>query len=184
MTDQDEEIEQLQKENQRLRAQLARAGVTVLPSVDLPTPSELDRIVAKILSAYPVLNSPEVSKAEVANAIHFLTFVFRTEKVNTDRSTGYWTDCATEWLRAQGLHPASMGLRSFIVAVIASGISFTLDKDNFPFGISFGINLGSASKPSNAWRRTLESVPRPVESENYLRPVERNIQMVRETIKL
>jgi hypothetical protein len=183
MSDLEEEIERLTAENNRLRYQLSRAGVAVLPNIDLPSPFELNSIMARVLAAYPVLDAEEANKEEVANGIRFLAFVFRTEKPNTERSTGFWTDTAREFLRAQGLHPASMGLRSLCVAAIASGISFT-PLDDWPFGISFGISLGSASRPSNKWRETLESVPRPVPTENYMRPVERQTQMVRETIKL
>lgn len=180
----DEEAERLTAECQRVRSMLARAGVTILPQVDLPTPSELETIISRIFAAYPILNSPEVDKREVYNAIHFLKFVFRTEKVNTERSHGYWTDTAREFLRAQGLHPANMGLRSFCVAAIASGISFTLDEKNFPWsGLSFGLSLGSACRPSNKWRETLDQVSRPVEDGNYLRSNEERGHMVRETVK-
>jgi hypothetical protein len=180
MNDQHQEISELRKENQRLRAMLARAGVTVLPNVDLPTPAELDRIFTRVLAAYPVLNYPETNKEEVYNAMHFLCFVFRTDKVNTDRSTGYFTDHCRDWLRQQGLHPASMGLRSFCVAAIASGISFSGD---YPY-LSFGISMGSASKPSNKWRETLEHVPRPLPNSNYLDRPQQQQTSIRETVKL
>jgi hypothetical protein len=76
MTDQ-ETIEYLQKENARLRGMLSRAGVAMLPNVDLPDAEELERLYRMVTSSFPVLKFPETQKQEFYNAIHFLVFVYR-----------------------------------------------------------------------------------------------------------
>jgi len=62
-----------------------------------------------------------------------------------------------------------MTLKPFVAACIASNIVFT-PLDEFPFGVDLGISLGSASKPSSAWRDVLRNgIAPPVEPRNRVR---------------
>jgi hypothetical protein len=147
---------------------LRRAGVTLLPKVDLPNEVEIDRLLAKIEAKYPCLKGPADAsyKKQFAESIHYLAFVFRPDKADTLHHVNVWIDNAREFLRGQGYNPSPIGLKPFVAAAVASGIVYeTLDE--FPFSINLGIGLGSASRPSNAWRDVLRNgIPAPVEPRN------------------
>ena len=177
MTDQDQ-IRQLETENTRLRAMLARAGVTILPEPDLPNSEELDRLLKMVERAEPRLKCPEGSKEVIAinreqfaNAIHFLCFVYRVDKPNNSYAASVWVDGCREWLRSQAIHPSEMSLRPFVAAALASGIVYE-PLSEYPFGVNLGISLGSATRPSTAWRDVVlrNGIPSPVEPK-YRRPV-------------
>ena len=166
MTTQDQ-IRELETENNRLRSMLARARISLLPSADLPNEAELDRLLAMVEQKYPQLKCPAdevaATKAQFAHAMHFLTYVYRKDEPNTEMSASYWTDMAKDWLATQGYHVRAIALRPFVAAAVASGIVYG-PLDDWPYGINLGISLGSASRPSSAWRDVLKrGVPQPVE---------------------
>lgn len=157
-----DELKELQDENFRLRAMLARAGVTVPPSAELPNEEELDKLIAMVEAAHPRLKCPDGSKefiaankTEVFNAIHFLCFAFRTEKLATQRSPAFWFDALREWAANRGYANVKVNLRPFTVAAIASRVAYS-PIDNYPY-LSFGLSLGGVGQPSTAWRDTLRT---------------------------
>jgi hypothetical protein len=179
----EQRIKELETENNRLRAMLARAGVSLLPAADLPDADQLARLLKMVEQKYPQLKCPEDSdKKQFAHAIRYLAFVYRLDRPNTLYATSFWVDGCGEWLRSQGIH-SEMGLRPFTAAVVASGIVFGPSFDDWPYGINIGINLGSASRPSAAWRDVLKNgVPSPVELKNRAPARHHQLNMVRETI--
>lgn len=171
----EDRIKQLEAEIVRLKAMLSRAGVSILPSADLPNDEELDRLLRMVEAAYPKLRP--INKEQFARAIHFLVYVYRVEKPNTLYATTFWIDGAREWFRSQGIS-SEMTLKPFVAAALASNIVFA-PLDEFPFGVDLGINLGSASKPSSAWRDVLRNGIRPpVEPRNRASVRVQNIDVV------
>jgi|HubBroStandDraft_2_1064218.scaffolds.fasta_scaffold43103_5 hypothetical protein len=180
----EQRINELEAEVSRLRAMLARAGVSLLPPADLPNEEELDQLLAKVEARFPALRCPKgadvaAHKRQFAFAIRYLAFAYRLDRPNTTYAATFWIDNCREFLRSQGFHPTEMGLRPFVAAAVASGICFE-SLDEFPFGISLGINLGSAGQPSNAWRGVLRSgVAQPVERRNRAPARPQQLNMVR-----
>ncbi|MGO8974345.1 MAG: hypothetical protein ACLPTZ_02560 [Beijerinckiaceae bacterium] len=132
-----------------------------------------------VAAAYPRLRCQDDERDQFRRALRFFAFVFRPDKVNTQYAASFWIDTAREWLRRQGYSDTTMQLKALVGAAVASGILFE-PLDQFPFAINLGLSLGSASKPSNAWRDTLRNgIPEPVEPRRP-RPcgVEQNINVV------
>jgi hypothetical protein len=160
----DQRIRELETENNRLRSMLARAGISILPSADVPNDAELDRLLAMVAKAHPCLR--EADRDQFAYALHFLAHVYRVSEPNTEYAASYWTDMCKDWLGTQGYPIQQMGLRPFVAAAVASGIVYG-PLDEWPYGINLGISLGSAGRPSTAWRDALKcGVPQPVQLRN------------------
>ena len=155
----DDEVAELQQECARLRRRLSLAGVVELPPADLPSAEEADRLLAMVTGAYPKLRCPDdglpTFKAQFRNALSWLAFVYRTDKLATQYAPTFWCDAYREWATRQGFADTSMGLRPFAAACIASGIAYTSPSD-YPY-MSFGLSLGGAGRPSAAWRSVLEN---------------------------
>ena len=147
MSEQDE-IRQLEQENYRLRAMLARHGVSILLAVDLPDDAELTRLLEMVERAYQSLKCPPeiiaTNKWQFANAIHWMAFAYRTDRVKTEYAASFWFDAYREWARDQGYSDTQMNLRPFTAAAIVSGVLFS-PMDNYPY-LSFGLSLGSVGQ--------------------------------------
>jgi len=150
----------LEAENRRLRTVIARAGITLLPTPDLPDESELDRLLSLVWEKHPVLKSSEASyKAEFAATLHYLAFVFKTEKPDTLHSVNVWIDAAREFLRGQGYNPPPISLKAFSAACVAARVVHEPFAE-FPYAVNLGLSRGSA--PASAeWRDTLRDGLRP-----------------------
>src|SRR4029077_6339085 len=153
MTD---ELDELRHENFRLRSMLAKAGITIPPSVDLPNAEQEAELLRLVASTYPVLRCTEGSeKVQFANALHFLCFAYRTDRLATDRSAAFWFDLYGEWGQARGYDRLPMNLKPFTAAAVASGVAHS-PIAAFPY-VSFGLSLGSVVLPSTAWKATLRN---------------------------
>lgn len=153
----DNELRELQAENERLRRRLHRAGVVELPPVELPTDEQLDALIKMVVSQYPRLEP--VDRAQVVDAMAYLAFAYRPDKLSTQYATHFWLDAYKEFATNQGFDSTAMTLKAFTVAAIASGVAYSPISE-FPY-ISFGLSLGSAGRPSTAWRDVLANGIRP-----------------------
>lgn len=168
-----EDVKKLSEENARLRTIIARHGISLLPEPDLPNSEELDRLLSMVWSKYPVLKSPEANyKAQVSDALRYLAVVYRPDKPDTLHDVRVWIGNATEFLKGQGFNPPSIGLKAFVAACLAARVSHE-PLDEFPFAVNLGLSLGSASKPSAAWRDVLRDGLRPPTEPRNRAPVPR-----------
>ncbi len=139
--------------------------IELSPAADLPNAEELDRLLAMVAEKYRVLACPADAdqashRRQFAAAIEFLCYVFRPGRINSAYAASVWVDLCREWMNKR-IYPAEMTLRPFVAAVVASGIKHE-PLDQFPFALNFAISLGSASRPSSAWRASLNGIPEPV----------------------
>ena len=95
------DINDLKAENNRLRSMLARAGISILPAADLPNDQELNRLLEMVERAHPLLKCPEGvaanNKQQFAHALHFLVYVYRIDRPNTQYAMSYWMDMCRDW---------------------------------------------------------------------------------------
>ncbi len=160
--------ETLEQENARLKNMLRRAGITPLTLGDLPTEEQAAELIRMVETAHPILrNDLPDTLDQFARAMRYLAHVYRKPEPNTGVMPSYWLDSAREWLSNQGFN-GTVTLKPFVAAVIASNIPYTAPS-RYPWDLSFGISLGSVSRPSNAWREVLANgVPRPTMPRNAL----------------
>ncbi|MGO9049742.1 MAG: hypothetical protein ACLP19_05855 [Xanthobacteraceae bacterium] len=156
-------VEELEAENFRLRAMLAKAGVVLPPPVDLPTDLELDLLIARVTEKYRVLWWPDDAQTfrdQFKRAIEFFAHAQRSDKVNTSYATSFWLDACKSWLDGQG-RPRDMMFAPFVAAAICSGILY--EPFDQPSVCNLGLQLGGAGRPSSAWRNSLKQIPEPSE---------------------
>jgi len=138
-----------------LRSKLQRVGL--LPAtVDRPSSAELDQLIALVADAHPTLkptaNEASTYKQHFSNALHFLTFAFRSDTFSSYAVTVHLDECAV-WLQKFDI-AGGTSLRAFVAAAIASRFKYSSPRD-FPFGLELGIGLGASARPAAAWRITL-----------------------------
>ena len=184
MTEQDHQISELEAENFRLRSMLARHGVSVLPSPDLPNAKELAALVTMIELAYPRLRAPqgnsdaigEADRRQIIGALRWLAYVYKSHRLATDRATSYWFGCYKEWMSSQGYSDTTMNLRPLCIAAIAQCVAFSSIDLTFPY-VSLGLTTGTTDQPRAEWRETLSTARRrrpkiksPIKSGNITGP--------------
>jgi hypothetical protein len=163
----EQRISALERENAKLKAKLQRVGL--LPqSVDLPTDNEVDRLIALVEQAHPKLcPAPNETshRQHFINALHFLTFAFRSESFSQYASSVHLDECAV-WLQKFDL-PGGTSMKAFVAAAIAQRFGHS-KTDDFPFGIELCVGLGASARPLAGWRKTLrDGVPPSVESKKH-----------------
>jgi hypothetical protein len=178
MTDRERELE---TENARLHGMLARNGVILAPSVELPSDSELEKLLGMIEHACPTLRPPAAEAAAhrvmVKRAIYASAFMRRQAEPNQNFYATSFLDSARGWLRQQGVD-SSLTLRSFLCSCVANGVSVSpLDPIKYA---TVGLVHGALSRPIAMWSFVLKSsVPKPVEIATR-RPTEiLNLNMIR-----
>jgi hypothetical protein len=183
----EQRIRELEAENNRYRAMLRRAGVSLLPAADLPNVDELDRLIRMVATKYPCLKCPAgdepAYREQMARAMSYLVHVYRKDTPDTEHAVSFWIDNCRDFLAAQGINARAMTIQAFVTAAVASGIVHE-PLDQFPYGINLGISLGSASRPSDAWRSILKNgVPQPVAPKYGRQPKVQQLNMIRETVR-
>lgn len=153
-------LDQLKIENQRLRRQLAQAGVVQYPTVDLPNQAELEQLLSLVTTAHPKLQGAGVEG--VRWAMLYLSFARKQPELNEQYYPTHWLDQGRDWLRSQA-HDARMSLRDLVAAAVASGVAYS-PLVRFPFDVALGLARGDVSRASNKWREVLAAgqVPRPL----------------------
>jgi hypothetical protein len=157
-------IEELEVENARLRAALARAGVPDLPAADLPSPAQCAALIERVIAKYPALAHRDIPKelyaAQFERAMRWAAFAGRSDKANSKYAVSFWVDECRAWLAKAGF-PPEMLFAPFIAPLIVSGILF--ESFDQPSAVNLGLTLGGTGRPSTAWRASLEAIPNPVE---------------------
>lgn len=155
----------LEVENARLRRRLARLGHPELPGIDLPSDNEIDRLIALVLDKYSQLriSDPHIDyRGQFANALHYFSYVGRSEKADSKHAVSFWIDECGAWLDRQGWVHDRLLPAPFIAALICSRIPF--EQFSQPSAVNVGLHLGASGRPSDAWRETLMSgLPEPME---------------------
>ncbi len=153
----DQIIKELEAENFRLRSLLARNGISVPTTADMPSPEEETELMRLVANTYPVLScSHGAEMTQFWNALHFLAWTYRTDKLATQYSASFWfVDTFREWAKNRGYEKPPMSLRPFTAAAVASGVAYS-PIDNYPY-INFGLSLGSVGVASTAWKTTLRN---------------------------
>jgi hypothetical protein len=160
----EQRIADLERENATLRSRLRHAGL-MPPPADLPSDSECDQLLTLVEQRHPILAVPNDSQHKRAflNAIHYLTFAHRVPEFSKYAATVF-LDEANGWLNRFTI-PGGTTLKAFTAAAIVMRFIYA-DLGQFPYGLEFGIALGSSGRPIAGWRNTLAEgrVPSPTES--------------------
>jgi hypothetical protein len=123
---------------------------------DLPSDEELEQLLQLVESKYPILSCQTQSEKDAFfNALHFLCFVFRLDKPSTEYGVSVWFDEFRSWALSRGYDGVRMSLKPFTAAAVASGVAYSPISE-YPY-VSFGLSLGGAGVPSNAWRDVLRT---------------------------
>jgi len=136
-----------------------------LPRVTLPTASEADELLGRVLDAYPMLTpgADDIGfRRQFANSLFFLTHAARQAEPNEKYFRTFWCDQADTFLAAHGIAGPRVHFTALTCAALASGVAYS-SLDRFPCDVSLGLKLGQAPRPSTAWRDTLRAgtVPPP-----------------------
>ena len=163
MTDQQERIRELERELERANARLVAGGLAPAPS-DLPDDAQIDRLLELVRSntrrSRPdQMKSRDEHRKHFRNAIHFLIFARRSDKLNTQYAHTVFLDECNVWLRGYGLGRTSLKL--FLAACVASGVK-TSSFARYPFDIELALELGPANHASFGWRDVLRDGLPPV----------------------
>jgi hypothetical protein len=169
MTDAVDRIDDLERENAALRAELARLRppppepARLDGPFQLPSARQMTRLIEAVLLQYPVLRDPRIDDAEflhmTASAFRFLSTLPRTPgKLDLRYDLMSWNGHAADAFRAAGKSCTLRGPALHIAAIAAGDIPY-LPPRLFPsagFGVCLlGVTRGSLGA-TNAWLRVLE----------------------------
>ncbi len=130
-------------------------GVTPISRpAGLPTPVEIDRLLAIVEAAWPRLQPTDEEphhRAAFVLAMHRVTFSYRTDRLDASRGLDFFMSECNEWLARYGLGRVSA--KAFTAACAASGIRMTT-LSRWPFDVEFCLSAGDG-KATDAWRTVL-----------------------------
>jgi hypothetical protein len=177
MTPEQQRITDLERENQKLKAKLKKAGL-MPQAVPLPDDSEVTRLLALVEAAHPALKPPPNEtghRRHFINAIHYLTFAYRSDQFSSYATTVFLDDCSV-WLQKFDI-AGGVALRAFVCAAIAQRFIYS-NPEQFPYQIELGIGLGASARPFAGWKFTLrDGVPAPTVSKKHVTPVVQQLDL-------
>jgi hypothetical protein len=145
-------------------AQLAGANVLVLPVPHLPDADETTTLLEMVAAKYPLLVGCEPEG--FMNALRFLAFSRRSTKFSEYASL-WWVSESDRWSKGQGY--GRTNLKEFTAAAIVARVPFR-GVDRW-CDIEFGLALGSTSRPTAEWRKTLDAKRLPESAPPRVLPV-------------
>ena len=139
-----------------------------VPSVSMPTPSELEKLLDIVLRQFPALDPQfrgrfaDTDRDDFVAGFRSASYAIQTwHRIDTPdmkRSVTSWIDLAEEIARLRGMS-ARIRLANFIAAVLAAGdIPHDFQgalSSSVHFGLAVGESAGSQRANLAAWRRVL-----------------------------
>ena len=149
---------------------------TPIQAVDFPTERQQDELLRLVTDAYPMLRVPPgqemAHRREFSQSLFYCCHARRVQELATGIGFQYWlADCydflqqRDEALGQRG-YTGRVTLLPFVAAIVASGIAFA-PLTRLPFDLAFGLSVGGANFPSDAWKATLTNgAPKPTPLRN------------------
>ncbi len=159
-------IHQLEAENTSLKNLLRAAGM-LPPSCEMPDEHETNKLIALVMDAWPLLQ-PSAEETDFRrqwlNAMLYVAFVYRTEKLNNKISLALWSDQANAWLRGFNVRGGT-SIKAIVAAAVCSNIKYT-SLHRFPCDVELSIGTSTVARPTCGWRSVLlTGLPVPTASE-------------------
>jgi hypothetical protein len=169
-TDDADRLAELERENETLRAEIARLKppppepARIDGPFRMPTPLQMERLIAAVLIRYPSLRDPRIADDEfrqmTTSAFRFLSGLQRTPgRLDSQHDLLTWFAYATDALQAIGQPCKSLRGSSLHVAAIGAGDIPFLPPRLFPqcgFGICRLGVMRDTRAPTNRWLKVLE----------------------------
>lgn len=172
MTEADEELEALRRENAQLRSRLVAAGLELAPMA-LPSADEVERLCQLAEAAHPCLR-PLDRVAFVAVFEFIARCCGRAAEPDESHTLARWVDAFSHWASRWG-RTSSCSTRELIAAAATQGVPFILSAEHGLNGAALGLASHGAGKPydANVWRRVLTHAHMPPASSPKRKPLAR-----------